>query len=175
MVYEELAILIGVLVMPWILYWKARSDMRASMEKSIETVMDSAQDLKKEVLDSAEDFKKDAIQIINELKADVAAAPQIIGAQLAKSFSGQLGGLLSGSGRLDKGLASRLFNDFTKSQSPIAQWLIEYGKESIPFLQDHPELIAEVLPHLSKLAPGLGGLLGGGDSKPPERKSNLGL
>ena len=164
MVYEEIAILIGVLVMPWILYWKARSDMRRSMEKSIETVMDSA-----------EDFKKDAIQIINELKADVAAAPQIIGAQLAKSFSGQLGGLLSGSGRLDKGLASRLFNDFTKSQSPIAQWLIEYGKESIPFLQEHPELIAEVLPHLSKLAPGLGGLLGGGGDSKPEPKSKLGL
>ena len=90
--------------------------------------------------------RKDTIQLINELKNDLPTSIELLGKAMWKSVKGGIGATASAESRLDQGLARRMTDDFLSSQSPWAKMLLDYGKESIPYLKEHPELITQLLP-----------------------------
>ena len=89
--------------------------------------------------------RRDVIQIINELKADLPTSLNLLGKAMFKSVKSSEGAALSADTRLDKGLASRMVDDFLGSQSPLAKMALDYGKESIPYLREHPELLPQLI------------------------------
>lgn len=100
--------------------------------------------------------RRDAIHIINELKSDLPAALGILGKSLAHSKNSMVAAAASADSRLDKAVSERLLSDFLNSQSPWAKLLLEYGKETVPFLQDHPEAIETLLPLIQKYLGAMG-------------------
>lgn len=90
--------------------------------------------------------RHDMVQIIDELKNDLPAFAGILGKSLFKSANATRAAEASAEARIDKGLSERMLDDFLNSQSPWAKMLVDYGKESIPYLKDHPELITQIIP-----------------------------
>ena len=108
--------------------------------------------------------RKDMIQTINELKNDIPAFLGGLGKAMYRSVKSGQAGELSGDARLDKGLSERMLNDLLGSQSPWAKILLDYGKETIPYLKDHPELIMQIAPMIQQFLGPRGAM--GGEKQP---------
>ena len=117
--------------------------------------------------------RKDTIQMIDELKKDLPTTVDLLGKSLFKSVKGSRAAEDSQGVRLDKAVGERLLNDFLESQSPLAKIALDYGKQTIPFLREHPEALEYALPYIQKFFGGGLGLPGAPAGNSKER--NLGL
>lgn len=164
------------LVMPFVIYWKAKHDaakMVSGMKGDILIVAEKiTKDMALSINAMLDSTKQDAIDILNELKKDLADAPEILGKVFATTLSKSIGGMISGDTRLDKGLATRVMADVVNSQDPLVQMVLGQAKNTLPFLNEHPELMPQVIGMIQKFLPNL--KLGGNSTqKPQEQKLGL--
>jgi len=94
--------------------------------------------------------RKDTIQMIDELKKDLPTAVDLLGKSLFKSVKGSNAAESANGVRMDKAVGERLLNDFLGSQPPLATMALDYGKETIPFLREHPVALEYALPYIQK-------------------------
>lgn len=116
--------------------------------------------------------RKDTIKLVNELKNDLPTALTLLGKAMGKTSRAIDAAGASAEARIDKGLATRMMDDFLESQSPWAKMLLDYGKNSIPYLKEHPELITQIVPLAQQF---FGARAGEGQQRTNKKEPFLGL